>query len=309
METLGTAFRDYIKQVIGLSKSSTYITEENVFQEGAKDILPFLDRMVDDLVLPGSGLDGMENLEELLDKAQSGASCLLFPEHYSNLDLSLISCLIRKQGGRGEDIANAIVAIAGMKLNEENPVVSAFASAYTRLIIYPSRSLIGLDAVKNKAEIIRSNAINRAAMKTLNEIKVKGRLILVFPSGTRYRPWDPDTKKGLREIDSYIKTFDYMCPIAINGEILHVRRGDMMDDSVSRDIVHITAGKIIPCKEFRDKIRTELDVPAASGSGSPADKKQAVADAIMAILEEMHVKGGEQRNKICGGKFDNTETS
>jgi glycerol-3-phosphate O-acyltransferase len=309
METLSTAFRDYIKQVMSQSKSSTHITEDNVYQEGVEDILPFLDKMVDGLVLPGSGVDGMENLEELLDKAKSGSSCLLLPEHYSNLDLSLISRLVRKEGGRGEAIARAIVAIAGMKLSEENPVVSAFASAYTRVIIYPSRSLQGLDAEKNKTEIVRSNAINRAAMKTLNEIKVKGKLILVFPSGTRFRPWDPGTKKGVREIDSYIKSFDYMCPVALNGEILHVRQGDMMEDSVSPDLVRITAGPVISCAEFRDKVRAEVDAASAQKGektvdeeGCSVDKKQAVADAIMAMLEEMHIEGEKNRQKLLSDK-------
>jgi glycerol-3-phosphate O-acyltransferase len=238
------------------------------------------------LILPGSGVDGMENLNELIDKAESGKSCLLLPEHYSNMDLTLISYLIRKEGGRGETIGNAIVAIAGMKLNEDNPAVSAFASAYTRLIIYPSRSFLDLDPVKDKAEIIRGNAINRATMKTLQDIKVKGKLILVFPSGTRYRPWDPSTKRGVREIDSYIRSFDYMCPIAVNGEVLHVRQGDMLDDSVSHDLVRITAGKVIACSEFRQKV-----IPGD-------DKKQAVADGIMAILEEMHIQGEEKRKKL-----------
>jgi glycerol-3-phosphate O-acyltransferase len=232
----------------------------------------------------------MSNLEELLDKAESGASCLLLPEHYSNFDMSLISRLVRKEGGRGEAIARSLVAVAGMKLSEENPVVSAFASAYTRLIIYPSRSLQALDAVKDKSEIIRSNAINRAAMKILTEIKVKGKLILVFPSGTRYRPWDPSTKRGVREIDSYIKVFDYMCPVALNGEVLHIRQGDMMEDAVSQDLVRITAGPVISCAEFRDKVKTEED-PAL-------DKKQAVADAIMAVLEEMHIESEKKREKL-----------
>jgi glycerol-3-phosphate O-acyltransferase len=173
-----------------------------------------------------------------------------------------------------------------MKLSEESSVVSAFASAYTRLIIYPSRSYVGLDPEKDKDEIIRGNAINRAAMKTLLDIKVKGKLILVFPSGTRYRPWDPSTKRGLREIDSYIKSFDYMCPIALNGEILHVRQGDMMEDSVSKDIVRITAGKVISCSEFRGNIHHE------------EDRKQAVVDAIMVMLEEMHIRGEENRKKL-----------
>jgi glycerol-3-phosphate O-acyltransferase len=287
METLNTAFREQIKQAAGLSKSSTVITENNVYQQGADDILPFLDHMVETLILPGSGVDGMEHLEDLLSRAEAGASCLLLLEHYSNLDLSLFSSLVRKEGGRGADISRALVAIAGMKLNEDNPVVAAFASAYTRIVIYPSRSLIGLDAEKDRAEIIRSNAINRAAMKALMDVKTKGKLILLFPSGTRYRPWDPSTKRGVREIDSYIKSFDYMCPVAINGEVLHVRQGDMMDDYVSQDVVRITPGPVLSCSQFRDKARAGAE-----------DKKQAVADAVMALLEKMHLEAEVTREKL-----------
>jgi glycerol-3-phosphate O-acyltransferase len=298
METLNTAFREQIKQVVNLAKSSTLITEHNVYQEGADDILPFLDYFVETLILPGSGVDGMEHLEELLSKAESGKSCLLLLEHYSNLDLSLFSYLVRKEGGRGGDIARAVIAIAGMKLNEENPVVSAFASAYTRIIIYPSRSLLGLDPEKDKAEIIRSNTINRAAMKALMEQKVMGKLILIFPSGTRYRPWDPSTKQGVREMGSYIKSFDYMCPVAINGEVLHVRQGDMMDDSVSKDLVRLTAGPVLSCAEFRDRVRSDTEERIVKAGGNAEDKKQAVVDAVMALLEEMHNAAEPRRQKL-----------
>ena len=272
---------------MSLSKSASHITEENVYQETNIDILPYLDQMVEHCVLPGSGINGLENLDELYTKAESGKSCLLLLEHYSNMDLSLFSYLVRHAGGRGDQIGKAVVAIAGMKLNEDNPIVSAFASAYTRIVIYPSRSLQSLDAEKDRAEIIRSNAINRAAMKALNDIKYKGRLVLLFPSGTRYRPWDPSTKKGVREIDSYIRSFDYMCLVAINGEVLHVRQGTMMDDEVSKDVVRLSAGPVLSCAEFREKARAE--------STQQEDKKQAVADAIMVELEKMHVEGEEKR--------------
>jgi glycerol-3-phosphate O-acyltransferase len=298
MDTLNTKFRDQIKQAVVLSKSSTLITEQNVYQEANQDILPLLDYMVDTLVLPGSGAVGMENLEDLLSKAESGKSCLLLLEHYSNMDLSLFSSLVRKEGGRGDAISRATVAIAGMKLNEENPVVSAFASAYTRIIIYPSRSFQGLDAAKDKAEIVRSNAINRAAMKSLMDVKYKGKLILLFPSGTRYRPWDPNTKRGVREIDSYIKSFDYMCPVAINGEVLHGRQGDMMEDSVSQDLVLLTAGPVLSCTEFRDKVRRAADEQALKSGGEAEDKKQAVADAIMDALEYLHTEGEKKRQQL-----------
>jgi glycerol-3-phosphate O-acyltransferase len=289
MDTLNSAFSGLIKKAVTLSKSSTVITEQNVYQEANLDILPLLDEMVENLILPGSGVEGMEHLENLLSRAESGKSCLLLLEHYSNMDLSLFSYLVRKAGGRGEAIAGAVVAIAGMKLSEENSIVSALASAYTRIVIYPSRSLQGLDAEKNRAEIIRSNAINRAAMKALMDAKPRGRLILLFPSGTRYRPWDPGTKRGVREIDSYIRSFDYMCPVAINGEVLHVRQGDMLEDSVSKDLVLLTAGPVLSCAEFREKARS---------AGEAEDKKQAVADAIMAALEELHIEAEKKRQRL-----------
>jgi len=293
-ETLNTAFRDQIKRALTVSKVPTVITEENVFQEGDGNILPILDEMVEELILPGSGLDGLENLEELLTKAESGKSCLLLVEHYSNMDLSILSLLVRKAGGRGNDISNATIAIAGMKLNEDNPIVAAFAGAYTRIVIYPSRSLQHLDAEKNKTELIRSTAINRAALKALIKQKYKGKLILVFPSGTRYRPWDPETKRGIREIDSYIRSFDYMCFIALNGEILHVQKTDMLNDAVSKDIVRVTAGPVISCDEFRENAR--------AAAADDEDKKQAVADAIMRELEKMHLAAEEKRKKLLNTK-------
>jgi len=290
METLATAFHEQVKKALPLSKVDTVITEKNVYQEGNKDILPFLDEMVEYLALPGSGVEGMENLEELLTKAETGKPCLLLVEHYSNLDLSIVSTLISKAGGRGKDISSALIAVAGMKLNEDNPIVAAFAGAYTRIVIYPSRYLQELDPEKDSAEIDRGHAINRAAMKALIRNKYKKKLILVFPSGTRYRSWDPTTKKGVREIDSYIRSFEYMCFVALNGQILHVQQTDMMNDIVTKDVVRVTAGPVLSCDEFREKARAAV--------GEDEDKKQAVADAIMNELEKMHIAAEEKRKKL-----------
>jgi len=299
VETFIKIFEEPIKKAIAISKVPSVVTGDNVYQEGDRDILTILDGMASSQLLPGSGVDGMENLEDLLAKAESGKSCLLLLEHYSNFDLTLFCLLVRQAGGRGNDIANAVIAIAGMKLNEDNPVVAAFAGGYTRIVIYPSRSLQGLGAESQteqvSAELARSMAINRAAMKTLDEVKTQGKLILVFPSGTRYRPWDPSTKKGVREIDSYIRSFDYMCCVALNGEVLHVQRTDMINDTVSKDIVRITAGPVRSCAQFRDRAR------AAADAAGIEDKKQAAVDAIMAELEELHTVAEEKRKKLLGG--------
>ncbi|MDR2053067.1 MAG: hypothetical protein LBP80_06610 [Treponema sp.] len=94
----------------------------------------------------------MENILELYEKAVSGKSCLLFLEHYSNFVLPLFSYLARTESEKGGEIDKAVITISGIKLNEENPIVAAFTGAYSRIVIYPSRSLQGLDAEKNRAE-------------------------------------------------------------------------------------------------------------------------------------------------------------
>jgi len=288
--TLTEVFGSYIKKVLTLSKTPAVVTEENVYQEGNPEILALVDEMMEQLYLPGSGIDGFEHLEDLLTKAESGKSCLLLVEHYSNVDLTIVTGMAKKAGARGQAIADAIIAIAGMKLNEDNPVVAAFTGAYTRIVICPSRSLQELDPEKNKEEILRGNAINRAAMKSIIRHKYKGNIILVFPSGTRYRPGEPETKKGVRDIDSYIRSFDYMSFVALNGELLRLDKTDMMGDAVSKDIVRVTVSPVVSCEEFRDKALENLP--------EDVDKKQSVADAIMAKLEEMHVVAEAERLKL-----------
>jgi len=214
----------------------------------------------------------------------------LLVEHYSNLDLSIVSYMARKAGGRGKEISDALIAIAGMKLNEDSPVVAAFTGAYSKIVICPSRSLKELDPEKDKEIILRGNAINRAAMKAVIRHKYKSTLLLVFPSGTRYRPGEPATKKGVRDVDSYVRSFDYLCFVALNGKVLHVQKTDMMNDAVSNDIVRVTVGPVISCDEFREKVTGKLP--------EEADKKQAVADQIMIELEKIHEAAEEERQKL-----------
>jgi len=62
---------------------------------------------------------------------------------------------------------------------------------------------------------------------------------------------------------------------------------------VSQDVVRISVGPVLSCTEFRGKIMADLDAKAVALSKE--DKKQAVADAIMAELEKMNREGGKRR--------------
>lgn len=291
METISAAYRDRIVQMMGRAKLGRTVSEHNVYQIANLEILPFIDSMVRDLAQEESKILGIENLWALLEKAKAGASCLLLLEHYSNFDLPVFNYLLRHTVEGGQELADAVVAMAGMKLNESNPVVSAFTEGYTRIVIYPSRSLKDLDPQKDREELIRSNAINRAAMKALNEVKKSGKLVLVFPAGTRFRPWDPQSTRGVREIDSYIKSFDYMCMVAVNGEVLCIQKGDMAEDVVCKDVVQFTVDPVVSCAEFREAERARAEKAGIE------DKKQAVVDAIMERLKVIHREAEAKRPK------------
>jgi glycerol-3-phosphate O-acyltransferase len=296
MQTLSEAYGGLIKELLQVVSAPARITPENVYQGGNNKLLPYLVKLVEDLALPGSCFSGAENLLELWKKAEEGASCLILPEHYCNTDLPTFFYFLGKAlPDMADTFYNNIVAIAGRKLNEENPAVAAFASAYSRLVICPSRELPLIDGKKDEEERLRVIQINRAAMLTMNRMKREHKMILVFPAGTRYRPWDPASKRGVREMDSYIKTFDYMCHIAINGEILRVRPGGMIDDYVAQDVVRLTASPVIPCSEFRRQAKAEAEAAGVE------DVKQAIVDKVMANLEKLHVAAEVERQKILGG--------
>lgn len=286
MEPISQKYRADIMRMMSLSRGPAQVSEQNVLQQGNADILPLIDRILAENLLPGSGIRGLERLEELLAAAARGESCLLLLEHYSNFDLPAFHWLLRQAGGRGPELAEALVAIAGIKLNETHPAVLAFTEAYTRLVIYPSRSLEIIkrnlkDPKELVVEMMRSNAVNRAAMKALAEVKKRGRLVLVFPAGTRFRPWDHSSKKGVREIDSYVKSFDRMALVSVNGNILRLNpTDDMGEDQICQDRVVFGIGPVIECGPFRERIKHEHRLRE--------DKKQAVVDEIMLGLERLH---------------------
>lgn len=280
MEKISIKYKDLISRMTALSRPFSPLSATNVYREANRQILPFIDQMIAEHLLEPSGIEGREHLEQLLEKAQSGASCLLLMEHFSNFDLPVLSYLLRQEKSSGPAVADALLAVAGMKLDEECPVVAAFAEAYRRIVISPSRS--HKDSKKiSAADQFRRKAINRMAARTIRSKKKEGSIVLVFPSGTRYRPDDPTTLEGRRETDTYIRSFDFMCLAAIDGNILRIQNeSGMADDYICQDQITIRIGEVTDCRPFREQIRKQT--PAHT------DKKQAVADEVMRRLDHLH---------------------
>lgn len=279
-----------LMDMLKASKAATKIDETNVYQEANPDTKQYMDRLVIDNLAEGSHLEGKENFKAFLDAVKSGKSGLILMEHYSNTDLPAFCHLLNTDGGEdGKDLASRIVAIAGMKLNEANPAVRAFAETFTRVVIYPTRSREKAAASKMSeeeklAEETKAKKINLAAMRAMDKCKREGKVILVFPSGTRYRPGHPETKRGLREIDSYLRMFDVMILVSINGSMLTIDMDnveDMMADFVEPAKHIFAASPVIECKPFRKEFMEK--VPE-----SVEDPKQAIMDLIMEKLDVQH---------------------
>ena len=269
------------------AQSDNTVTEHNVHQMKNMLIRPILTDMVQKLLLDGSKMYPAEHLAAFFAQVNQGKKGIILAEHYSNLDLPIIVHLMEQACKEGKAIADRLVAMAGMKLNEEDPRIAALIHAYERIVIYPSRSLASItDPEKLEEEEKRARAINMAAMKALKDVRDEGKVVLIFPAGTRYRPGKPETKKGVREIDSYIRTADIMLLLSINGNCLRIpdNPANMLGDLICRDKVVMEVSPVIDCNEFREKSKDHYpDVE---------DKKQVVVDYIMEQLDIMH-----QRNE------------
>jgi glycerol-3-phosphate O-acyltransferase len=283
-DSLIVRYKHIFPELKKLSRAQNVITEENVFQEANTGIRAVMDRMAGEIMLPTSEFRNVDHAADFLAKIKEGKRGIILMEHYSNFDLPAFMYLLERASPAGKELASRVIAIAGMKLNEDNPVVSALAEAYSRIVIYPSRSLASItDPEKFKEEEKRSRVINLASMRALDRVRKEGNAVLVFPSGTRYRPGKPETKRGVREIDSYIRLSDVMMLVSINGNCLRFSEDpkDMLGDVVKSDRIVMTASPVMDCDVFRAKARDWAGETAE-------DKKQLVVDFVMKNLEDMH---------------------
>ncbi len=292
--TLREKYGAYFEQLSKMSVAAGKIESTNVYQPGNPNTRKIMDALVAENILPESHFGNEQNFIDFYDQVKAGKSGLILMEHYSNTDLPcLIYMLANSENEKLRDLAGRIVAIAGMKLNEEDPHVRAFAESFSRVVIYPTRSLdkYAANAISEeeaKAEEQRARKINMAAMRAMDDCKKRGEVILVFPSGTRYRPGHPETKRGLREIDSYLRLFDVVLLVSVNGNILELQNEDMLGDLVGEDKMVYTASPVIECKSFRKEYLATL--PA-----DEADPKQKMIDHVMEILEAQHEEAEKTR--------------
>ncbi len=288
---IDTLFQQVTDQLVKNSREEQAIDRERVFQPANMANRKLVEMIIGKLLLPGSRIEGYDNLKELYTRSQKGESCLVLMEHYSNFDIPNLFYLAREYS-QGVPVTDSIVAMAGTKLNEESRFVLAFTEAYTRIVIYPARLLAGLEGSENFAtERARSREINRSALREMIRLKHSGHMVLLFPAGTRYRPGKPETKQVLLEVDSYIKGFDHMVFIGIAGNTLEVSpAGNMEHDDPCTDVVIYSVSNVTDSATFRNEARAQFP------EGGEAAKR-AVGVAVEKRFDELHAEAEAARQE------------
>ncbi|MDR3311989.1 MAG: 1-acyl-sn-glycerol-3-phosphate acyltransferase, partial [Spirochaetaceae bacterium] len=158
------------KELENITQVGDVITAANVFQEANPGCRKIVDRMVADNLLPGSRLEGRGHFENFFDQVNRGRHGLILMEHYSTVDLPILCYLLDTEFASVDPtLSRRIVSMAGMKLNEENPAIRVWAEGFSRIVIYPSRTLTAIsDPAVLERETARSRTINTAAVRALD---------------------------------------------------------------------------------------------------------------------------------------------
>jgi len=300
-------FFEYYRKMISRSKMNedTEITPDNVYQEALTENRDLLFEIMKKCHKPGSKILGVENIIELSKLAEEGKSCLVLSEHVSNLDVpSLFTRFYDHEDDSLKDIFERFVFIAGTKLNSL-PMVKLFTEMFTRVVVYAIRSL---NEIKNdeemKEEVELANRINIKSTRKIGELRNKGYIIFLYATGTRYRPWAPETKKGIPAIHSYLNSFDYFCCVSANGNNMPPEEHeDMTKETICDDVVVFNFGEVQDSKGYLKRILESQDNSVQNDTESKEAQKQYVADSIMNEIENLHEQAEEYRESFLFEKI------
>jgi glycerol-3-phosphate O-acyltransferase len=272
------------------------VTPENVYQVGVAEGRPELEAFNLRLFLPGSGVEGLENLDDALMQIKAGKSVLLLSEHRGNLDAPSFNALLRREHPRFLEILERLVYVAGRKLNESSDFIKMFSEKYSRLIIVPRRDYPKPSANETPNETQAredfekdAGRINRSAFRELLRLKKAGHIFVLFPLGGRLKP-DADNVP-VKESTSYVRAFDVAYLVSMEGNTLPPLPR-MEDERPVQSKVVFRVGSRLDCKSFLAEQKVLFDEALHAGVlPHNADPDQFVVENIMAMLANLRLTG------------------
>lgn len=271
-------FFEHAKKMMANSKmhEDCKITPENVYQPALKGNRDTLFEMVKPAHLSGSTILGLENIVKLYELTKEGKTCIILSQHLSNLDVpSMFVRFYDHPDTKMKEIFEKIIFVAGVKLNE-NPLVKLFTEMFSRIVIVP---LSSISKMSSQEDLELAKRINIAATRKLAELRKQGNIFLMYPAGTRYRPWKPETKKGIKETVSYVNSFDYFCCCSINGNNMPPKEHeDMTREQFVDDIIVFNFGEVKDSKKYISDLTKTQNIYS---SDDKENIKQYIVDKIM----------------------------
>lgn len=255
-----------------LARMHCYVEPElspsSVFRPAHRQNRGAILRICSDLLLTGSGLQGLEHLEELAARADAGEPGMVLAWHNSNFDVPNLFTLLAR--AERESLFDRLHFIAGRKLHEESEICRMFCEAFPRIFVSPPSHL---HRCGQEAALRQARALNLAALRAARQVLRRRGLLFLFPTGTRFRPGRPETGRGLPQVDGYLRMVKNFVLLNIEGNTLPPCAGRAMaEEAAQPDVVRHIFGPVQRAAAFRDAIRSEA---------LAVDARQAVADAVI----------------------------
>jgi hypothetical protein len=250
------------------------VAPQNVVRWADKSNQPDVAAMCRRLLLPGSGIRGLENLTELSKLAQSGNACLICLNHRSNFDVPTLCALIGDHSDPA--VFDQLIWIAGRKLEEDRGMTSSLAQCFNRVIVTPHS---WFESQHSDDEIRQARRINIATERAIAQLRTRGWVFALFPTGTRIRPGDESTQQAIAATYSYLHLFQYMVLCHIDGCTLPVSKDcDLTHETPKLDKVIYTFGPVQ---------RTDQWLAGATQRFATLNRRAATARAITEDIEAL----------------------
>ncbi len=247
----------------GLATPAPPVTPETVVRFADRARRPEVVSICRRLLLPGSGLRGVEQLKELASLAERGKSCLLCLNHRSTLDVPTLCTLLEDHSD--PSLFDRIIWISGRKLEEDVGMTSPLVQSVNRVVVTPNTWFA---SERSEKEQRQGRLVNLAAERAVAKLRDQGWVFALFPAGTRTRLDDPSTRKAIEQVHGYLDLFDYLLLGHIRGCTMPVSRDhDLSHESPQLDKVVFSFGPVRRTKDWVGEAATrfpDLDSRAAS---------------------------------------------